>query len=109
VAIEGSADHALASLRVSAGSINPTEFVSATPSQGGPCSNHVYQGTTVICDSGRLPAGATAVLDVVLIPQELGTNEAHVTDYVGYSGSEEVLGSPLRTNDARTSVRVYSR
>ena len=103
------APYALASLRVSTGLINPTEFLSATPSQGGPCSNHTYQGTTVICDFGRLPAGATAVLDVVLIPQERGTNEAVVTDYAGYSGSEDVLGSPLRTNDARTSVRVYSR
>ena len=69
----------------------------------------VGQGTTVLCDLGRLPAGATALLEVVLIPREPGTTEAFVNDGAGYSGSEDILGAPLETNDASTSVRVSSR
>jgi uncharacterized repeat protein (TIGR01451 family) len=103
------APYALASLRVSFTLPHPAEFVSATPSQGGTCTNHVYQGTIVLCDLGRLPAGATAVLDVVLIPRERGTNEAFVTDYAESSGSEDDLGTPLHTDQARTSIQVYSR
>src|SRR3712207_4882877 len=96
------APYALAFLRVDFTLLNPAEFVSATPSQGGPCTNHVYQGTIVLCDLGRLPAGATAVLDVVLLPQEPGTNVAFVTDYAGVSGEGD-LGTPLRTDQAETS------
>jgi Domain of unknown function DUF11 len=103
------APYALASLRVNASL--PGEFVSATPSQGGPCSHDVGQGigVVVLCDLGTLPAGATAVLDVVMIPLERGTNQAHVLNGVAYSGSEDFLGAPLNTNDALTSVWVYSR
>jgi hypothetical protein len=103
------APYALDSLRVNASL--PGTFVSATPSQGGPCSHNVGQGTgvVVLCDLGTLPAGATAVLDVVMIPQELGTNEANVLHGVAYSGSEDFLGAPLNTTDALTSVWVYSR
>ncbi len=105
------APYALASLRLSAHLLNPSEFVSATPSQGGPCSHHVFQGTGVLCDLGNLPAGATAVLDVVMIPQEPGTNEAFVNNGVGYSGSEEdeINGAPLETNNAVTRFWVSSR
>ncbi len=62
------APYALATLRVNASL--PGEFVLATPSQGGPCSHDVGQGTgeVVLCDLGHLPAGATAVLDVVYDP-----------------------------------------
>jgi Domain of unknown function DUF11 len=103
------APNALATLRVKADL--PGEFVSATPSQGGPCSHNVGQGTgeVVLCDLGRLPAGATAGLDVVMIPRELGTNEAFVDNGVAHSGSEDISGAPLETNQPSTSVRVYSR
>ncbi len=53
--------------------------------------------------------GTTAALDVVMIPLERGTNQAHVLNGVAYSGSEDFMGAPLETNNALTSVRVYSR
>ena len=103
------APYALASLRVDVNWLNESEFVSATPSQGGPCSHNVGQGTVVLCDLGTLPAGATAVLDVVMIPREPGTTEPFVNNGVAHSGSEDIMGAPLETNNASTSVRVSSR
>src|SRR5215217_7145202 len=88
------APYALASLRVDVNWLNESEFVSATPSQGGPCSHNVGQGTVVLCDLGTLPAGATAVLDVVMIPREPGTTEPFVNNGVAHSGSEDIMGAP---------------
>jgi Domain of unknown function DUF11 len=90
----------------------PTDFVSATLSQG-QCRFPTNQGPKffpdLYCDLGTLGAGDTAVIDVVVVPQEPGTIRTRARDSIDpiSDGGCCGQGPPLTRPGVSASVSVY--
>ncbi len=86
----------------------PVEFVSASSSQG-QCYFEPNSGVNgaLICNLGTLPAGATADIDFVVVPQ--APQESGLMTNMAYSFRPPVGGEPmdLLSSNAPASVYVY--